>query len=231
MFKDLVSFWKSRDFLKEVLDDFGRMMQDTQDMFKYVCDLLIHGIPQKDLKNNLYKIDKRVNKLERKIRIKIVEHLSLLPSNNLPFSLVLMSVVKDAERLGDYAKNLFEVWEINKEPVDLKIYKTFFNDIDKKLLKQFEMTKQAFIESDENTAKEMLDLERDLVRACDNIVVEISESSLKTKEAVCFVLIARYFKRISAHLANIGSSVVVSISNLDFFDEKLRSNKEDKDAK
>ncbi|MHC4373968.1 MAG: hypothetical protein ACYSTO_07260 [Planctomycetota bacterium] len=33
-------------------------------------------------------------------------------------------------------------------------------------------------------------------------------------------MIARYFKRIAAHLVNISTSVVLPISQLDYFDEK-----------
>jgi len=57
-------------------------------------------------------------------------------------------------------------------------------------------------------------------------VQKIAKSNIPTNEAVCLALLARYFKRIAAHLANIGSSVIVPISDLDFYDEKLRHKKD-----
>lgn len=228
MFKNLLSFWKARDFLQEVLDDFANMMEETHAMFKNVCDLLLRNKTCDGLKDKIYETDRKVNTLEREIRKRIVEHLSIQPSSDLPFCLVLMSVVKDAERLGDYAKNIFEVWELLKKPLDHNLYKKFFDDLDTKLLENFAQTKQAFVESNEQIAEECMKLEREIVKACDGTVEKLAASDLTTNESVCFTLLARYFKRTAAHLTNIASSVILPISNLDFFDEKLRHEKIDK---
>lgn len=222
MFKNLISFWKGRDFLEKALKDFNQMMQDTEEMFKSVCNLLIRGQSKEGLKDEIYRIDRKVNTLEKEIRKRVIEHLSLQPDIDVPFSLVLMSVVKDAERLGDYAKNLFEVWEFFKKPLDQELFQKHFDDLENKLINEFEGTRKAFIESDEKIAHKILYTEREIVTTCDKIVEDLAKSDLKANEAVCLTLTARYFKRISAHLANIGSSVILPITNLDFFDEKLR---------
>lgn len=39
-------------------------------------------------------------------------------------------IVEDAERLGDYAKNLYEVTEILEKPVDRALFTEYFNGID-----------------------------------------------------------------------------------------------------
>ena len=224
MFKNLMSFWKGKDFLKEILKDFQQMMDDARNMFRISCDLILKNKDEEGLKDKIYRIDKQINDRERTIRIRIVEHLSLQPEIDLPFSLVLMSVVKDAERLGDYGKNLFEVWELTEKPFDHDMYQKLFDDMHAKLAAQFEKTKQAFLQSDEQLAHDILNLERSIVRRCDIIVGELAKSDMTANKAVCFTLMARYFKRISAHLANIGSSVILPISDLDFFDEKFRHN-------
>jgi len=224
MFKNLISFWKERSFTKDVLGDFNQMIQDTENMFKSVCSLLIKGKTKEKLKETLYAVDKQVNELERYIRKRVIEHLSIQPDIDVPFSLVLMSVVKDAERLGDYSKNLFEVWELLQRPLVKDTYNKYFNNLDQKITLEFEKTRQAFINSNERLVYEILDLEREIVKKCDTTVGNLAKSSLSTNEAVCLTLMARYFKRVAAHLANIGSSVIMPISNLDFFDEKFRHN-------
>ena len=225
MFKNLMSFWKGKDFLTEVLEDFKNMLQDTKYMFELVCEGLIDGKPEPDLKDKIYKVDKKVNNLEREIRKRIVEHLAIQPSVDVPVSLVLMSVVKDAERVGDYCKNLFEVIELLSKPVEKTKFRGLFDELDKKILEIFEKTQKAFMESDEKIAKEILYLERSIVKSCDEIIKKLAQGSLSTNEAVCYALTARYFKRVAAHLVNIGSSVILPISDLDFFDEKLRREK------
>jgi phosphate transport system protein len=222
MFKNLISFWKGKDFLTEVLEEFKEMLNDTRYMFASVCAGLLEGKVSVDLKDKTYDIDKKVNLLEKTIRKRIIAHLSIQPSVDVPVSLVLMSVVKDAERVGDYCKNLLEIIELLNAPLKRDLVSKLFGDLDKKILEEFEKTQKAFIESDENVAKEILNIERNVVRQCDEIVRKLAKSDFTTNEAVCLVLLARYFKRIAAHLANIGSSVILPISDLDFFDERLR---------
>lgn len=226
MFDNLLSFWKGKDFLKEVLGEFERMLNDTEDMFKKVCKKLLEGQADEDLKDRIYKIDREVNRIEKEIRKRIVTHLSIQGNVDLPASLILMSVVKDAERLGDYSKNLFEVTELLNEPLDKKIFKDLFGNLDERIIKEFSQTRAAFIKSNTENARDVLRLEREIVKECDEIISKLSKSSFQTNVAVCLTLVARYFKRTAAHLANIASSVVLPISDLDFFDEKIRHKNE-----
>lgn len=225
MFENLLSFWKSKGFLTEVLEEFKTMLGDTRTMFESVCRGLIEGKVDPGLKDKIYELDKKVNLLEKEIRKRVVEHLSIQPSVDVPMSLVLMSVVKDAERVGDYCKNIFEIIALLNKPLRKEAFEELFDGIDGQILDVFRKTQKAFIESDEKAAKEILYLEMGIVRNCDEIVRKISKSSLPTNEAVCLTLLARYFKRVAAHLANIGSSVILPVTDLDFFDEKPRREK------
>jgi len=222
MFKNLLSFWKGKDFLSQVLGEFEQMLSDTEEMYLSVRDKLFSGEKDKGLKDRIYKIDRGVNKIEKDIRKRIIAHLSVQAAVDVPACLVLMSVVKDAERLGDYAKNLFEVTEMIKKPLDKNLFKDLFGDLDKKVEKTFKKTKEAFIESDEKLAKEILRLETDVMKKCDAAIDKLANSELDTNTAVSLTLIARYLKRTVAHLTNISSSVILPISHLDFYDEKLR---------
>ena len=226
MFKNLISFWKGKDFLTEVLEEFKKMLEDTRFMFKSVFTALMEGKADSELKEKTYNLDKKVNLLEKEIRRRVVEHLSIQPSIDVPVSLILMSVVKDAERIGDYCKNMLEVIDLLDKPIGEDKFKTIFNHIDKQILDEFEKTQKAFIESDEKVAKEIMYIEREIVKYCDGIVKKLAAGNYSTNESVCLTLLARYFKRIAAHLANIGSSVILPISDLDFFDEKLRHEKD-----
>ena len=128
--KNFLSFWKGKDFLNQVLEDFKNMLDDTQEMFASVCQRLLHNEPEAGLEDKVYDIDRKVNELERDIRKRVIEHLSIQPSVDVPTSLLLMSVVKDAERLGDYAKNLLEVAQLLEKPIDKKKYQDLFNNIE-----------------------------------------------------------------------------------------------------
>jgi len=228
MFKNLLSFWQGKDFLSQVMADFTLMLDHAENIYTMVCQALLENKKPDDLKDNVYKIDIKINKLQRCIRTRIVEHITLQPAVDTNTCLCLMSVIKDAERIGDYTKNLYEVIELLDKPIDRKIYDSYFDDIDKDILTLFKETKEAFIQEDDNKAKASYHLESKLVKECDTILTKLAKSDLSANECVCYTLIARYFKRIAAHLVNISTSVVLPISELDYFDEKRISSKEEK---
>jgi len=220
MFKNLLSFWRGKDFLAQVLEEFKDMLDDTQCMYQAVLGTLLDNVQQPDLKKNIYEIDHKVNELQKDIRKRIVEHLSLQPTVDVNACLVLMSVVKDAERLGDYCKNLYEVTELLEKPIDRAVYSQYFNDLDKDIVTLFEQTKEAFIEADGSKAELSWGYENKIAKWCDHIVEELAKSKLSVNEAVCLVLIARHYKRITAHLVNIATSVILPLSDLDYYDER-----------
>jgi phosphate uptake regulator len=222
MFKNLLSFWKGKDFLEQVLEDFKVMLDDSETMFEAVCAQLFVGKEKGGLKEKIYEIDKQVNNLQKEIRKRIVEHLTLQPTVNVNACLILMSVVKDAERLGDYSKNLYEVSQLLAEPIDCELFSEYFDEHDKKILALFQQTKKAFIEADEEQARSAWQHEKTITKGCDKIVERLAQSNLTVNQAVCFTLVARHFKRITAHLANIATSVVLPLSDLDYFNERKK---------
>ena len=171
------------------------------------------------LKDKIYSLDRKINELQRDIRKRVVEHLTIQPSVDVSTCLVLMSVVKDAERLGDYAKNLLEVAKLLKHPMNKEKYLDLFNGIEKEISELFCDTKKAFVESDEDKAVHSWKFQREIKQRCDEIIERVAGSELSVNEAVCFVLIARYFRRIASHLTNIATSVILPISDLDYYDE------------
>ena len=226
MFKNLLQFWKGKAFLTEVREEFKNMLEDTQQMFDSVCKRLIYDEKEPHLKDKIYDIDKKVNELQKNIRKRIIEHLSIQPSVDVSTSLLLMSVVKDAERLGDYAKNLLEVTKYLQKPINKDRYYELFDNIEKEILDLFQKTKEAFIESDESKANLSWEYETRITKHCDEVIEKVAKGgNLSTNEAVCFALTARYFKRITAHLSNIATSVVLPLSELDYFDEKRKDKK------
>jgi phosphate uptake regulator len=220
MFSSLLSFWRGKDFLSQVIDDFSGMLDHAENAYTMVSQALLENDQPANLKDTVYQIDKKINRLERSIRRRIVEHLTLQPSVDTSMCLCLMSVVKDAERIGDYIKNLFEVIELLEKPIDRNTFDSYFNGMNGNILKLFKDTEAAFVQEDGSKAKESFQLESKLVKECDDILTKLAKSDLSTNEGVCYALIARYFKRIAAHLVNISTSVVLPVTQLDYFDEK-----------
>ncbi|MBN1521770.1 MAG: hypothetical protein JW928_04485 [Candidatus Aureabacteria bacterium] len=217
MFKNLMDFWKGKDFLSEVLQEFGNMVDMTHIMYDTAITSLMEHKKDESSKKMIYSNDKKVNETEKDIRRRIIEHLAINPSIDVPTCLILMSVVKDIERVGDYCKNLYEASELLEKPFSPELKEKYLTNLVQKLNEQFDFTKKAFLNSDKSLAEKVMALEGFIIHHADSFIDELARSDLDVNTVVCLVLGVRYIKRIAAHLANTASSVIMPVSDIDFY--------------
>jgi len=117
MFEELLSVFRSSDPLRAMAKNFEEMLALTREMTTAAGDMFFSGGTTPQARTELYARDVRVNQLQREIRKQVVAHLSLSGHRpDVPHSLLLVSLVKDVERIGDYAKNPAEVTDIRPGP-------------------------------------------------------------------------------------------------------------------
>jgi len=220
MLRELIDAWRGKDILSQMYDELTQMLDDSEWMFRNVCSVLLEGKPAGELSEELYERDVRVNKMERKIRKQIVEHLTVSPGVHVTACLVLMSVVKDAERIGDYCKNLFEVQSLAHGVLSEERYVPALSELAADILDTFEKTRRSFADGDTDLGHEIVEHELEIGHRCDDLIKRLADDALTCRAAVACTLSARYLKRVSAHLGNIASSVVMPIHKIDYFDEK-----------
>jgi phosphate uptake regulator len=221
MFKELIEALRRRPLLGQMWSEMEEMLGDAVDMYRPIADVLSGREEMTQATHDaVYETDKRINHLQRKVRKQLVAHLAMAPGSDVPISLVLMSITKDAERVGDICKNLLEVAEAAATPPG----KGSYGDRVKKLLAEgealFEPTVTGTVNSDKDTACRAVEGARNLARECDAMIDDLMKDTLPTRDAVLLTLLARYLKRISLHLSNIASSVVMPLHRLDYFDEE-----------
>jgi len=132
---------------------------------------------------------------------------------------VLMSVVKDAERMGDFCKNIFDLGKMFDVTFDRGRYKTPLVELADQVENLFSKTRKAFERSDEEMARSVMSKGVRISNQCEMLIKQLMVDNLPTKKAVAYTLMARYLKRISSHLTNIATSVTTSVDNLDYLDE------------
>ncbi len=221
MFKELIEALRRRPLLGQMWSEMEEMLGDAVDMYRPIANVLVGREEMTQATHDrVYETDKRINHLQRKIRKQLVAHLTLAPGSDVPISLTLMSITKDAERVGDICKNLLEVAEAAKKPPCSGPY----GERIRRLLAEgdalFEPTVAGIINSDKDTAAGAVEGARDLAKKCDAMIDDLLKDDLPTRDAVLLTLLARYLKRISLHLSNIASSVVMPLHRLDYFDEE-----------
>ncbi len=203
--------------LEQLRTEFGEMLTSGQHAFDMATDALFGRVDPETVRKDLFATDKRINKAERRIRRELVVHASVHGTTDFPACLVLMSIVKDAERVGDNAKNLFDLAKLAPHPPAGADLQTFLN-LKERISRAMGLCHEIFDLSDESGAKKLIVDSRAVEDLCDGRIEQFVEGE-ETDEpcmVATYVLIYRYFKRTAAHVRNIASSVVQPLHKLDF---------------
>ena len=108
-FKEILNLWKSQDLLSQAWEETSEMMEFSQDMFGEAIFSMREGVKRKEL-ISLKKRDREINAFQKEVRKKVVTHFSIIKNiNDIPSGMVLLSIINDVERLGDYTKNILDL--------------------------------------------------------------------------------------------------------------------------
>lgn len=222
MLKQLISLFRSDQPLREMGTNFQEMLRLAYEMTLQAGEIYFGDAVSPEERTKLYQRDIRVNKLERTIRKEVIAHLSLSGNSpSLPYCLLLMSLVKDVERIGDYAKNLSEVREYHPAPLPGDIYVEELSAIREGVERSFSITADVFTSSDHERATALIREGRNLTHRCDMLVARVAASDYGAADATAVVMGTRFYKRIAAHVLNVLSSVVMPLHKLDYYDERM----------
>jgi phosphate uptake regulator len=108
MIKEILSIFKSNTLMDRAFQRSYDMLDLTYKMFlssKEVLRETEHTQVEVDLSDE----DIEVNKYQREVRKDVFNHLILTEGEQLSSGLVLVSIVIDIERIGDYTKNIVEI--------------------------------------------------------------------------------------------------------------------------
>ncbi|MBP3695106.1 MAG: PhoU domain-containing protein [Thermoguttaceae bacterium] len=205
---------RSSSGIGKIKADFIEMLQRAREEFLLACQPAIHGVPSDTVCEEVTRLDKMVNKAERQIRKELVIHCSVRGQVS-PEALVFMSIAKDAERLGDYAKNIFDMSELapcaplGAEKEQLVLLKLL-------IFRIFDLCILAIQEENEGSARQAICECRWIGKQCDGVTKTLLNLETPGCRTASDVLMFRFMKRIASHLRNICSSVVQPVHKLDF---------------
>jgi Na+/phosphate symporter len=194
------------------------MLRHDQHEFDLAMSALLGDAAADSVNIELRATDRLVNELEREIRRDLLVHASVFGGIDTPAVLVYMSIVKDIERIGDYAKNL----------VDLALDGANFGTVEdaaewRRLQAEISSyigdSANAFSSRESRTSRRLLAHGDRLLDVCDDAVSALVRGNDSGSQPVARALAYRYLKRVVAHLMNLLSAVVMPLDKLDYFDE------------
>jgi phosphate uptake regulator len=194
------------------------MLRHDREELDLAMAALLGDTSAADANEPLRSMDRKVNELEREIRRSLVVHASVAGGIDTPAVLVYMSIVKDIERIGDYAKNLLDLAldgaDLSTAP-DADRWRSLAADISQYITDAGD----AFFARDMGRSRTLLSSGDRLLDTFDDGVSALVRGDDTGAHAVARALALRYLKRVVAHLMNLLSAVIMPLDKLDFFDE------------
>lgn len=215
MFKELFGSSKST-LLESAFRDVSTMLKQASRMLEHSLASLLDNAP---LEVDLEKMDDVVDEGERMVRRSVLQHLSVDPRQDLVASLILVSMVQDAERIGDFARGLEEITGLTTQPRQGP-WADELRDLAGRLQPLFETCERAFQEDDPASANEVIATHAGLKPALIDYTRRLAASDLDADLAIVYASAARILRRVSAHLANIASTVVQPYDRIRHGDEE-----------
>jgi len=207
MLKNIFAIWKKEGLLKQALEYTEQMFVLVSKNFDIATEELIENL---DIKRaQIYCTDQKINHYEQEVRRKVLEHLTISPKQDLSSSLILITVVKDLERIGDYIKNIIELSHHYPKKLPENDYTRELIKIRTRMGQILKDSLNVFKNADAGKAKEYYEYYREVTERTDSMSIHLLEDdALKTREAIVYALFARYLKRIAAHMANVLTTII-----------------------
>jgi phosphate transport system protein len=226
MWKQLLQIWRSSNLLTQAWDESYEALEIDRRMFNEAVRVLRESDDDK-VDEEIRKLDVQVNRYERDVRRKVMTHCTLVGTSELTPGMVLISIVIDIERIGDYCKNILDLASDHPQRLVVPAYEKQLVDIETGIKECFEQVVVTLREQDEEHAREMMNSYRNYVSdVCDQIVSDVVQGKtdgLSPGDAAALALYARFLKRISAHLKNILSSVVNPFHRIGYKEKKKKA--------
>jgi Na+/phosphate symporter len=222
MFKKWLEIFKKDTLMDRSYQRSFMMLDLTREMFlKAKESLRFREDKQVDL--DVCDKDLEINKYEREVRRNVFNHLVVGGKADLPSALILVSIIIDIERIGDYTKNI--VGLALDHPGKLKggKYEKDLQRVESAVEENFSKTRACFETGDTQSALKLLEEFKWVNDVCDeNLVGLIKEDdkAIRPGDSVSLGIYFRWLKRVNSHLRNITTSVINPFDRIGFEPKK-----------
>lgn len=210
MWQNILALWKSDSLLDEAWQDSYKMLDIDHEMFEQARHILRQTEGQEGGEVVAAR-DREVDAFEQDVRRKVLTHCVVQGSADLAPAMVLVTIVTDIERIGDYTKSIVELARNYPTRLEGGPLEADLQRIEAAVSKSFERTRRCIETSDVQLANEQLTETTWLSRLCDDRVLDLVRApapELTTAQAVALALYLRQLKRINGHLGDVATAVV-----------------------
>jgi len=204
--------------IESVEETLAQMMLDGRDVFDTATDALFGGGKSKETKREVKDTDHEINVAQQDVRRDLMVHASVQETVDLPLVLAYMSTVKDAERIGDYSKNVYDLVRYGAD-FDSAPDRDELAAYSERVSHLIGEASEAFSSKDTERAQQLIDKADGFLDDYDAQVKATFQWDGEPADAVSRALYFRFLKRITAHVMNVLTSLVMPVDRLDYYDE------------
>lgn len=226
MIKEILSVFKSNTLMDRAFQRSYDMLDLTHKMFLQAKQVL-RETEHTNLDFDVHNEDNEVNKYQREVRKDVFNHLVLTEGEQLSSGLILVSIVIDIERIGDYTKNIVDLAQNHPRRLHGGNFEDDLVRIEQAVLENFRRTIDVFKNSDEEAAIQLLKEFKWISKLSDDclyLLVKETDPSIASGSAVALSLYFRSLKRINSHLRNVTTSVVNPFHRIGYKPKKKKEN-------
>lgn len=212
----------SESLLDEAWRDSLGMLTLSRQMYEMVTQALTEQTSERVLAQ-VAQMDRELNASQREVRKKVFQHLAVSRGSDILRGLELAAIVIDLERIGDYSKNIAELPDMLRSPMEFGRFHDAYQRVHELVAEMFELTQSALASHSVEMGKEAMDLYPEVSRICDRTTREVitgggAANEQITRSHLGLVLLMRYLKRVAAHLKNACSAIVNPFHQIGFRD-------------
>jgi len=196
------------------------MLGDARHSFDLASTVVLSGADPASVGADIEATDERINHAEQQLRSELVVHVAVRGGGDIGLVLGYTLLLKKIERIGDQAKNIYE---LAAEGVSL----AGADDIDDFVARRQEISRM-YVETADLLDSQDVDAAKDFLArslALNDLwgakVREYMQPDQPGSWAVPRAILSRYWKRIVANLAGIVTAAIEPLQNIDYLDEGM----------
>ena len=218
MFKKWLAIFKKDTLMDRAYQRSFMMLDLTREMFLKAKESLRFR-EDKDVDLNVRDRDLEINRYEREVRRDVFNDLAVGGTVKLPSALILVSIIIDIERIGDYTKNIVELALAHPGKLKSGKFEKDLQRVEAAVEDNLVKTRACFEFGDKSAALKLLEKNKWVNDVCDDsleALIKEEDKDIRPGDAVALGIYFRWLKRINSHLRNITTSIINPFDRIGF---------------
>lgn len=211
-------FRKGESGIEQIERRVVSMLGEARHSFDMATSAVLGGADPEAVEADIFATDDRINRAEQELRGDLVVHVSVQGADNIGSVLGYTLLIKKIERIGDQAKNIFDLTQEGvalstaDDARELQRYASRISAL-------FGEVIEILSDHDEDHALEFRRTCDELRRDCESRIRGYMHTEEPGHYAVPRAVLYRYWKRVVANLAGVVTSATEPIQHQDYLDD------------